>query len=311
MRNFLIGYDNSFYLLLLQMDKKMKINLLALTAMFLFISLTGCMDKVPAGNVGVKVNLLGSEKGVDTEELKPGRYWIGWNEDLFLFPTFAQNKVWTKNQAEGSQNDDSMTFQTVEGLSVNTDIGITYAINPAKVNEVFQKYRKGVEEITSIYLRNMVRDALVTAASSKPIESVYGAGKADLITQVESSVKKQTSDIGIIVERIYWVGELRLPPSVVESINAKIGATQKAAQRQNEVAQSRSEADKAIEEARGEAESKLAIAKAEAESIKIKGDSLKQNPDLIKLSWIEKWNGQLPTYQMGNSQALVQLPSTQ
>jgi regulator of protease activity HflC (stomatin/prohibitin superfamily) len=285
----------------------MKILFTVICVAVLIFSMNGC-SKVPAGNVGVKVNLLGSDKGIDTEELKPGRYWIGMNEDLFLFPTFAQNQVWTKDTNEGSPNDDSMTFQTVEGLSVNTDIGITYAIDPRKVSEVFQKYRKGVDEITSVYLRNMVRDALVTSASSKPIESVYGAGKAQLIAEVETSVKRQTSEIGIVVERIYWVGELRLPPNVVQSINAKIGATQMAAQRQNEVAQSRSEADKAIEEARGKAESQLAIAKAEALAIKVKGDALRENPELIRLSWIEKWNGQLPVYQLGDSTALIQLP---
>ena len=52
---------------------------------------TGCLRKVPAGNVGIKVYLLGGEKGVDAEQKGPGRYWIGWNEDLYLFPTYKQN----------------------------------------------------------------------------------------------------------------------------------------------------------------------------------------------------------------------------
>lgn len=278
-----------------------------LLVLFVMSFMVGCGSKVPAGYVGIKVNLLGSSKGVDSEELGPGRYWIGMNEDLFLFPTFAQNQVWTKDQAEGSPNDDSMTFQTVEGLSVNTDIGITYSINPAKVTQVFQKYRKGVDEITGIYLRNMVRDALVTEASSKPIESVYGVGKSDLIKAVEKIVKSQTTELGIIVERIYWIGELRLPRTVVASINAKIGATQMAAQRQNEVAQSRSEADKVIEQARGEAQSKLAIAKAEAEAMTIKGNALKQNPELVQLNAVEKWNGVLPVYQLAGTMPFINI----
>jgi regulator of protease activity HflC (stomatin/prohibitin superfamily) len=280
-----------------------------LLAVFVMVFLSACGSKVPAGYVGIKVNLLGGDKGVDSQELSPGRYWIGMNEDLFLFPTFAQNQVWTKNTTEGSPNDDSMTFQTVEGLSVNTDLGITYSISSQKVTQVFQKYRKGVDEITGIYLRNMVRDALVTEASAKPIESVYGAGKSDLIKAVEKTVKAQTTELGIIVERIYWVGELRLPETVVASINAKIGATQMAAQRQNEVAQSRSEADKVIEQARGEAQSKLAIAKAEAESMTIKGTALKQNPELVQLNAVEKWNGILPVYQLSGATPFINIPT--
>nr|ELK2664626.1 prohibitin family protein [Pseudomonas aeruginosa] len=40
--------------------------------------LAGC-SKVPAGNVGVIVNLYGSEKGVETREVGTGRYWVGVN----------------------------------------------------------------------------------------------------------------------------------------------------------------------------------------------------------------------------------------
>ena len=130
----------------------------AVVVIMAFAALSGC-SKVPAGNVGVKVYLLGGEKGVDSEVLRVGRYWIGINEDLFLFPTFTQNYVWTKDATEGSPTDESITFQTQEGLGVNADIGISYHIDTDKVSLIFQKYRKGVDEITDIYLRNMVRDA--------------------------------------------------------------------------------------------------------------------------------------------------------
>lgn len=53
-------------------------------------SLVSC-SKVPSGHVGVKVYLLGGSKGVESEQLGVGRYWIGWNEELYLFPTFTQN----------------------------------------------------------------------------------------------------------------------------------------------------------------------------------------------------------------------------
>lgn len=262
---------------------------------------------VEPGYVGIKVNKLGGDKGVNSQELGVGRYWIGMNEELYTFPTFSQSQMWTKAKTDGSPNDDSFTFQTREGLSVNADLGITYAIDPSKVTVIFQKYRKGIDEITHVYLRNMVRDAIVTEASSRPIESVYGAGKAELIESVQRRVVAETQSIGIIIEKIYLVGDLRLPDVVTDAINAKIGATQKAAQRENEVAQSRAEAEKKIAEAKGEADSKLLVAEAEAKAIKIKGDALSQNPKLVELSAVEKWNGVLPTYMMGNSTPFVNI----
>lgn len=268
-------------------------------AMAAAVGLLAACSKVPAGHVGVKVHLLGGEKGVDTEELGVGRYWVGWNEDLFLFPTFTQNHTWTDKER--------LSFQTVEGLAVSADVGISYHVNPEKVTSVFQKYRKGIDEITDIYLRNMVRDALVKRASALGIESVYGAGKASLIEQVQADVAGQTGDIGITIEKIYWVGELGLPETVVGSINAKIQATQMAAQRQNEVAQARAEAEKAVAAAKGEAEARLTLATAEADAIRIKGDALRQNPGVVSLSAIEKWDGKLPVYS-GDATPFIQFP---
>ena len=264
------------------------------------VLLAAC-SKVPAGNVGVKVYLLGGAKGVDTEELGPGRYWIGINEELYLFPTFTQNYVWTKDPVDGDTEDESLSFQTAEGLIVKADVGISYAVDPTKVALIFQKYRKGINEITDLYLRNMVRDALVIESSSQPIETVYGQGKASLIAAVEKRVREQVGPIGINVERIYWVGELRLPETVVAALNAKIEATQKAQQRENEVAQARAEAQKKIEDARGIAESIKLTADAEAQAIKVRGEALKANRELVELTLAEKWNGVLPTFTGGGA----------
>ncbi|TON13997.1 transposase, partial [Vibrio parahaemolyticus] len=86
------------------------------------------------------------------------------------------------------------------------------------------------------------------------------------------SVSDNVADIGIIIEKIYWIGEMRLPKQIVQNINDKIAATQKAQQRKNEVAQSKAEADKKIEEARGTAESIKLKAKAESEAITLRGE---------------------------------------
>lgn len=261
--------------------KKLLIVLLATVAL-------GACSRVPAGNVGVKVYLLGGSKGVDTEELGPGRYWIGWNEELYLFPTFTQNYTWVNEKAA----DESISFQTREGLSVNADIGISYRVDPTKATAVFQKYRKGIDEITDIYLRNMVRDALVTVSSSLPIEAVYGEGKSDLMDKVETMVRDQVQPMGILIERIYWIGNVRLPEGVIKALNLKIEAVQRSQQRENEVQEARAEAQKKIEAAKGEAESTRVKAEAEAQANRIVAQSI--SGDLIRYHAIGKWDGVLP-----------------
>ena len=269
-------------------------------------TLAAC-STVPAGHVGVKVYLLGGSKGVDTEELGVGRYWIGWNEQLYLFPVFMQNYTWTKNVHEGRAQDESFTFQTVEGMSANADIGISYQIEPDKVTKIFQTYRRGVDEITDTFLRNMVRDSLVSEASTKPIEYIYGAGKAELMKKIQEDVQAQVKDIGIKIDKIYWIGEIRLPQNVIESINAKNAATQMAQQRQNEVAQAQAEASKRVAQAKGDADSILLTAKAQAEANEVIAKSI--TSELVKYRALDKWDGKLPTTMLpGSSVPFIAVP---
>ena len=258
------------------------------------VFVVACTD-VPPGNVGIVINKLGDDKGVENHVQPAGRYWLGWNESMVIFPTFTQTHVWTKDATEGSPNDESFTFQTREGMNVNTDLGISYSLKPENIPGIFQKYRKGIDEITNIVLRTKVRDAFIKAAASKPIDMVYGEGKAALILEVTDLVKANCDPIGITVEQLYWVGGLRLPSTIVDSINAKAQAVQTTAQREQEVIQVRFEADKRVAEAKGIADSTLLAATADAKAIEIKGNALAQNPLVIDFAKIEKWNGQLPS----------------
>lgn len=277
------------------------------------------MEKVKAGYVGVKVYLLGGKKGVSQEELGVGRYWIGFNEELYRFPTFTQNYVWTKDPAEGSKNDESILFQTSEGMSVGTDVGISYNVRSDMVGSIFQKYRRGIDEITDTFLRNMVRDAFVKVGSTKSIEDVYGSGKTEIIAEVEQMVRDQVDEIGINVERIYLIGKMRLPKGVVVALNAKIAATQKAQQRENEVAEAIAAAEKGVATAEGakreavlkaeaNKQERILAAEGEAESIELRANAQAEanrklaeslTPELIEYERVKKWNGTVPRYQGG------------
>lgn len=100
---------------------------------------------------------------------------------------------------------------------------------------------------------------------------------------------------------------MRLPKQVNEAIDAKIKATQESQQRENEIATAKAEAQKKIESARGEAESTLLRAKAEADAIKMRGDALRANQELVQLTLAEKWNGQLPQFTGGGTLPILNL----
>lgn len=257
------------------------------------ISLLAACTKVPAGNVGVKFDLYGGDKGVTGEVVGPGKYWLGWNEEMYLFPTFAQNYVWTAGNDLGSPGDESIGFQDREGTQINADIGVTYAIDGAKADTVFQKYRKGVDEITDVYLRNMVRDALNSETSKMDVADIYGPGKEELMQRVTNRVRAQVQDIGIVVEKIYWIGAMRLPETITAAIDRKIAATQQAQQRENELQTATAQAQIEREKARGEADARVIAAEGEAKANRLVADSISQG--LVAYIEAQRWNGSRAT----------------
>ncbi|QJA43094.1 putative transposase [Phaeobacter phage MD18] len=265
---------------------------LAAIAALVGLTIFAQLERVEAGYVGVKVDLLGGDKGVQSEEVGPGRHWIGINEDLYLFPTFSQNYVWTMDSTNGSNEDESLTFQSVEGMDIGADVGITYSVDPTKVSTLFQRYRKGINEITDLYLRNMVRDALVNEASTMKVDLIYGTGKTGLMERAEQSVREQVAQYGILIEKVYWIGSLRLPERVVAAIDAEIAANSQARQRQNEIETARAEAQKERERAQGEADAILLRATAQAEANRILAQSL--TPEVLQSTALDKWDGVLP-----------------
>jgi regulator of protease activity HflC (stomatin/prohibitin superfamily) len=254
---------------------------------------------VPAGSVGVKVNLYGESKGVSEEVLPVGKYWIGMNEELYIFPVSLVNYVWSNSVEEGKPIDESIGFQTKEGLSVGVNVGITFSIIPEKAATVFQKYRKGITEITDIYIRNIVRDAFVNNASTMGVEDIYGSGKKLFVENVTKEVKAAVLPIGINVEKVYLVGEFRLPPAIVETINAKLQATQNALKIENEVRTSRAEAEKAIVTAEASAKVVLLAAEGQAKANRLLSESL--TPSYIEYIKIQKWNGALSQVSGSNT----------
>src|ERR1043166_8401998 len=84
---------------------------------------------VPAGYKGVKVYLLGRKNGSEIKVLSTGRYMMGLNQRLYLFPIFQQDFTWGHNNGEiPTTPNDPFTFQSREGINVSVNVGISFHI---------------------------------------------------------------------------------------------------------------------------------------------------------------------------------------
>lgn len=261
-----------------------------IVAFFALIWLFISMTTISAGYVGVRVNLY-ADKGVQNEVVGTGRYFLGINERMYEFPTFNQLMNY----------ETPFTFQTSDAMDVKARIGVEYNIEPEKAADVFATYRKGIEEITEVNLRQYISDALINHGTTMDINELTQGGKTHLLDSVTKEIRDKLSPIGIRIIKLSWIDDLQYPEQVKESINAKIEATQRALLRENEVAQSKAEAQKLIEAAKGEAESVRLRAQAEADAIAIKAKALRDNPNVLQLNAIDKWDGKLPVYMTGGA----------
>lgn len=95
------------------------------------------------------------------------------------------------------------------------------------------------------------------------------------------------------------------------AIEAKVKAEQDALKAKNEKTKRVTNAEASAAEKKLSAEADAfkieAVSKARAEAIKREAEALKSHPELIKLRQVEKWNGQLPTYNGGGALPMLHL----
>lgn len=243
----------------------------------------GCFKRIQPGEVGVVVNLLGSHKGVEDQELRVGYHFIKPWCKVFIFPIFEQNHQWVESEG--------FNFQTSEGLAVHADIGITFNLRPDRVHELFAKYRRGMDEITHLFIRNNLRDAINRNAAKLKIEELYGPAKEAFFTNVLNQVQSELSPLGFNISHLYIIGQFDVPETVRSALNSKIEAIQRAQQRENELREAEAQVRKEIATTNGTAQSKLIQAEAEAKANKLISQSLTK--EMLQWEALKKWDGKL------------------
>ena len=263
---------------------------------------------VEPGHVGIVVDLYGSQKGVQDIPVKTGYVWYNrWLTNVYKYPTFVQRAVFTQDLQEDSPIDESITFNSKEGIVLRADVGLHYLIPQEKAPNVFVRLR-GDETIVRSYLKSRMRDAINSIASNMTINEIYGEGKNRLLKEAQTKLQESLHD-EIQIELLTFVNALILPDNVVNSINLTIQAQQTAIAAQNKVAQSKAEADQKIEDARGRAESVLLEANKQAEANLTLAKSL--TPELVRWQALQKWDGRLPSVTGGGTIPFVDVtPAT-
>lgn len=272
------------------------------------LGLTGCggCARISPGYVGVKSTMTGTGRGM--QDVAVGPAWVTYNpvtESIFEYPTFVQTAVWTQNTNEGKPVNEEITFTTSESMQVAADISIGYSMKPDKVPAFYLKFRHDdLEKFTHGFLRNLAREKFDNAAGRYAVEKIMG-DNAGFLKEVRSSLQQDLDPIGVQIEQLGFIGAPRPPKGVIDSINAKVQASQLATQKQNEVLQAQADALKREAQAEGTAKATLTEAEAQAQANRKLADSL--SPALIEYRKLEKWDGHLSTVSGSGGGVIVSL----
>lgn len=253
---------------------------------FVALSVTSC-TLVDSGEVGIKFRKFGlTDQGALIAQPVSG--YVTYNpitEDVFTYPVYIQRVDYKP-----------FTVTTKDAAVFTMDPILAYNVIRDRATDIFTKYRKPLEFIESGYIRTCVYDAYRVTANSYTSDELM-ANRADFEQKVRAMLDKSLGDEGFFVSE--FTSQITPPESLQKAINAKNEAIQEALKAENLVKQAEAKAKIAVAEAEGEA--KAMKVRADAEAYYNRTISASLTDKIIASTWIDKWDGELPSVQGGSN----------
>ena len=249
-------------------------------------------ERIDAGHVGVRVNLYGTGKGVgDITECTGFVFYNPISTKIYEFPTYIQHKEYVKTE----DDDNSFVVNSKDGSEFHVAPIVNYSVQREKVPFIFGKYRRTLESIEEGFLKTTIYDAFRMTANSYTAEELI-SNRQTFENKVRAKLDDDLLKEGFVINQL--TSNLGYPETFKKAIEAKNNAVQQSLTAENQVKTAEANAKIQVAKAEGNAQAMLATAKAEAESYRLKQTSI--TPMLLQQMWIEKWNGQMPTTQLGS-----------
>ena len=243
------------------------------------------LERIDAGNKGLKVNLTGSDRGVSSYQYKTG--WVvynDWTEQVKEFPLFQQHIEY---------ND--QTVITKGGFAATIKPSFNYSLREDAIGEMFVNLRLDIKEIEQGWLKNAIVSSVNDVANRWEVDAIFNKREefeAAIITECNKRVSKW-----------FTVSQLRtniIPPkSLQRAIEGKTQAVQEAQAAQQRTLVAQAEALEKIAIAKGDSAKVIIDAQALALAMKLKQREI--TPLYIEYLKAQAWDGKLPTTVAGGS----------
>jgi len=243
------------------------------------------LERIDAGNKGLKVNLTGTDRGVSSYQYKTG--WVfynSWTEQVKEFPLFQQHIEY-----------DAQQVITKGGFAATIKPSFNYSLREDAIGEMFVNLRLDIREVEQGWLKNAIVSSVNDVANRWEVDAIFN--------------KREEFEAAIIVEcnkrvsKWFTVSQLRTnivpPASLQKAIEGKTKAVQEAQAAQQITLVAQAEALEKIAIAKGDSAKVIIDAQALALAMKLKQREI--TPLYIEYLKAQAWDGKLPTTVAGGS----------
>lgn len=195
--------------------------------LFLIFGVFSCKI-ADSAEVALVVDQIGTNKGVPNIEMASGFIWyFPPTQDVFMYPTSVQHKVWSASLDEDSPTDEHIDVTSADGATFGLDVSINLQLQRARASELFIKYRVGMEDLINTRVRTIVRKELLDNAVSFASDSLLqhrNVYEANVTKSLTISLEKEGFTLNNIA-----VLKMALPASYKAAIERKIAVLQETA----------------------------------------------------------------------------------
>jgi len=175
---------------------------------------------------------------------------------------------------------------TRDGQPLTITFNVRYRIPPDRVGEIYSTVGKTMTEVNERAVKFHARSISRQQVQKFTATELY-SGELDLFSEQVGNLLRPRFDASGVMLEYFEMKRPRFQPSYEEAIEAQQVAREQIETRANEAAAAEQEALRVANLARGESEAQQIRAGGEATAIALRGQAVRQNPEIISLNYIE------------------------
>ena len=241
------------------------------------------LEVIPAGNVGVQYSYKG---GVKDEVLGQGAHFINPLLKVKEFSIGNEQLILSKDEREGSEEDDSFRVATSDDASISISFQMSYRFIPDKVTDTYKKFRgMDGDDIVNQRVKTVLKSKISEVTTNYSMMDIYSGNRSAINNAVTEELNKEFNEKYGIEVLDASIIDVHPDKKLKEAIDNRVKALQE--KQQAEAEQEKIKVQKETEMMQAEADAQIEITKANAEAAANKAISESITPELIQMKEAE------------------------